>query len=493
MTVIDVGPGAVNASSAFNAGYTDIDKGNPANATGLLNSFEIWHYQDGTGVKMGTFGGSGTSYSLNDFETLGNVTSGSKQTFTGLICSVTLGDFIGWYAATGSIETGTELTTPLYEYAGDTFHAGSHTYDPYNNKVSLYATGSDTVSPTVTTQAASSITSTTCLGNGNITDEGTADVTRRGFCYKAGTTGDPTTADSVAYDDGSFSTGAYTKTISGLTPITAYRVRAYCVNSVGTSYGSTVQVYTIYKEEFTRVVFTSTPGGGTWTVPAGCIMATVLVVAGGGAAGATNAYGGGGGGGGLVYHASKALAPGTTVTVTVGAAAQDSVFDDITALAGGEGKTLTAGGNGGSGGGAQNTGGTATQGASGGGTGYGNNGGIGGAAGEQAATGGGGGAGAVGGNGNPDAPAAGPGGAGKDYSSIFGFDVGQLGWFAGGGAGCYFQGMGYRGTTDGTGNGAANTGGGGGAASVAGYSGVVIVQYLTTPPYYNFYPHILAH
>jgi hypothetical protein len=101
------------------------------------------------------------------------------------------------------------------------------------------------VAPTVTTQSATDIATTSFTGNGNITDTGGENCTRRGFCYKVGTSGDPTTSDSVAYDDGSFGTGAFTKSITGLTPNTSYRVRAYAVNSAGTGYGETVQVTTI--------------------------------------------------------------------------------------------------------------------------------------------------------------------------------------------------------------------------------------------------------
>ncbi len=101
------------------------------------------------------------------------------------------------------------------------------------------------VAPTVTTQAATNIAQTSCTGNGNITATGGANATRRGFCYKAGTSGDPTTSDSVVYDDGSFGTGAFNKSITGLTPNTSYRVRAYAVNSAGTSYGTTVSVTTL--------------------------------------------------------------------------------------------------------------------------------------------------------------------------------------------------------------------------------------------------------
>ena len=100
------------------------------------------------------------------------------------------------------------------------------------------------VAPTVTTQAATSVEATTATGNGNITATGGANATRRGFCYMAGTSGDPTTANSVAYDDGSFGTGAYTKGLTGLSTGTSYRVRAYAVNSAGTGYGTTVQILT---------------------------------------------------------------------------------------------------------------------------------------------------------------------------------------------------------------------------------------------------------
>jgi hypothetical protein len=110
---------------------------------------------------------------------------------------------------------------------------------------SLVITYAIPVAPTVTTSAASSVTATSMTGNGNITADGGATVTRRGFCYMTGTSGDPTTANSVAYDDGSFSTGVYTKSITGLTGGTSYRVRAYAVNSVGTSYGTTQQAATL--------------------------------------------------------------------------------------------------------------------------------------------------------------------------------------------------------------------------------------------------------
>lgn len=98
--------------------------------------------------------------------------------------------------------------------------------------------------PTVVTQTPADETTTSITGYGNITDINGATVTRRGFCYIVGTTGDPTITDSVVYEDGSFETGAYSKLIDGLTPDTDYRIRAYAVNSAGTGYGVTYQAAT---------------------------------------------------------------------------------------------------------------------------------------------------------------------------------------------------------------------------------------------------------
>ena len=130
--------------------------------------------------------------------------------------------------------------------------------------------------PTVTTQNCDSISYTTATGNGNITNTGGLSITRRGFCYMEGTSGDPTTANSVAYDDGTFSSGAYTKGLTGLTANTGYRVRAYAVNSMGTSYGTTVQltttayaVPTVTTSACTDVTATSATGVGNITATGG--------------------------------------------------------------------------------------------------------------------------------------------------------------------------------------------------------------------------------
>jgi len=51
---------------------------------------------------------------------------------------------------------------------------------------------------------------------------------------------------TLAIDSGNYSTGAFTKALTGLTPNTDYRAVAFAQNSAGTSYGSTVDLTTLF-------------------------------------------------------------------------------------------------------------------------------------------------------------------------------------------------------------------------------------------------------
>jgi hypothetical protein len=88
--------------------------------------------------------------------------------------------------------------------------------------------------PTVTTQDVTNITLTTATGNGNVTSDGGETITERGTCYS--TTANPTTANTK--DIAAGTTGAFTTSIDTLSNGTLYHVRAYAINSVGTSYGA---------------------------------------------------------------------------------------------------------------------------------------------------------------------------------------------------------------------------------------------------------------
>ncbi|MDP3451369.1 MAG: FISUMP domain-containing protein [Bacteroidales bacterium] len=88
--------------------------------------------------------------------------------------------------------------------------------------------------PTVTTNSISEITSTSAKSGGNVTSDGGATVTSRGVCW--GTDQNPTISGAKT-TDGSGS-GSFVSQISGLSPGVTYYIRAYAVNSAGTSYGS---------------------------------------------------------------------------------------------------------------------------------------------------------------------------------------------------------------------------------------------------------------
>ena len=118
--------------------------------------------------------------------------------------------------------------------------------------------------PTVGTNAATSVTSTTASCGGNVTLDNGAAVTARGVCWS--TSQNPTTSNSKTSD--SSGTGIFTSTITGLTPNTTYYFKAYAINSVGTGYGTqfsfttTASLPTVTTSTLTNITSTSATAGG---------------------------------------------------------------------------------------------------------------------------------------------------------------------------------------------------------------------------------------
>jgi hypothetical protein len=145
MATIDVGPGATNRASSVNtaANYTFIDKNNPANDTGTLDTFEIYAYENMSSVKMGTFYRDVSYYPNRDYESIGAVSAGSKQTFTGKNCDVVSGDYLGIGATGGKIEKDTSGYSSYVIDDADDFGTGN--FQVYasadGDALSIYATG----------------------------------------------------------------------------------------------------------------------------------------------------------------------------------------------------------------------------------------------------------------------------------------------------------------------------------------------------------------
>lgn len=90
--------------------------------------------------------------------------------------------------------------------------------------------------PGLTTTAVSSITGTSAVLGGIITNDGGTAITARGVCWS--TSQNPTIANNKTLE-GSGS-GNFTSNVTGLTANTTYYVRAYATNNAGTAYGNEV-------------------------------------------------------------------------------------------------------------------------------------------------------------------------------------------------------------------------------------------------------------
>ncbi|MBA7467763.1 hypothetical protein ES707_02984 [subsurface metagenome] len=101
---IDIGEAAVWRAGSSGPGDTYINTGNPANASGIIDTVEIWAKEDMTGCKVGTFyKTNGNTLKCRSVVEIGDVPSGSKQTFTDLSLAVVTGDYIGIYPDSGRV------------------------------------------------------------------------------------------------------------------------------------------------------------------------------------------------------------------------------------------------------------------------------------------------------------------------------------------------------------------------------------------------------
>ena len=97
------------------------------------------------------------------------------------------------------------------------------------------------VAPSVTTNNISNISTTSVTLNGNITSDGGANITERGFYFGTNSTS-PT--NNAKYTVGG-TTGYYSNNRSGLASNTTYYCWSFATNSKGTTYGARVQSTTI--------------------------------------------------------------------------------------------------------------------------------------------------------------------------------------------------------------------------------------------------------
>ena len=146
MGAIDIGSAATSRGFDASPPATLLSVDNPANDTGQITSVEVWAKSANlSGFRVGMFFlVSGTTYECRDSETLGTVTYGSKQTFSGRTIAVATGDLIGCYWPSGG-----NLAMSDTGGAGQ-YYIGSEHIDPSDqatytlfdgDRLSLYGTG----------------------------------------------------------------------------------------------------------------------------------------------------------------------------------------------------------------------------------------------------------------------------------------------------------------------------------------------------------------
>jgi len=100
-----VGSPAIDRPTSTAYGRTLVDKNNPANASGVLHTIQIYAAATMTGLRVGTFYTTNSNtLKCRDSVLIGDVTAGVTRTFSGLSLTVEAGDYIGCYFATGFIE-----------------------------------------------------------------------------------------------------------------------------------------------------------------------------------------------------------------------------------------------------------------------------------------------------------------------------------------------------------------------------------------------------
>lgn len=133
----------------------------------------------------------------------------------------------------------------------------------YGNEISFRT---DLMSlPILSTTAISSLSSTTAVSGGNISDDGDGTVTERGVCWS--TSASPL-IQNYKTSDGT-GKGIFTSNLTGLIPVTTYHLRSYATNNAGTAYGNEITFTTptgvpiLTTSDVTGITRTAATSGGT--------------------------------------------------------------------------------------------------------------------------------------------------------------------------------------------------------------------------------------
>src|SRR5665647_580125 len=207
----------------------------------------------------------------------GNITSdgGSAVTARGVCWSTISTPTIASSKTTDGTDSGVFSSSITGLTPGATCYIRSYATNrigtAYGNEVTVTSTAA---LPTLSTSTATSILITSATSGGNIISNGGSAVTGRGVCWS--TTVNPTIASSQTTDG--TGSGVFSSSITGLTPGTAYYIRAYATNSIGTVYGNQVTLTmpailpVISTNMMSSITETTAIGGGSITSDGGEVI-----------------------------------------------------------------------------------------------------------------------------------------------------------------------------------------------------------------------------
>lgn len=168
----------------------------------------------------------------------------------------------------GKTITGLSSGTTYYYKTYATYSEGTR-----YGEVKSFTTTTNVLIPSVSTLSAINITTNSATLTGNITSDGGATVTSRGFVY-----GTSSNNLSQTVQSGS-GTGNFSKILTGLPYGTTYYYKAYATNSMGTAYGNvmsfaTERVYspTVITESATRITTNNATLNGNITSDGGATV-----------------------------------------------------------------------------------------------------------------------------------------------------------------------------------------------------------------------------
>jgi hypothetical protein len=171
---------------------------------------------------------SGTTYTANStFGSGTQIGTGNYVVYNGLSTSSAV--------TVSGLALGTTYYFAVYEY---------NSVDNCYNTMELTGNSTTFNIPTLTTNSASAITTTSATSGGNVTSINGSILTAKGVCWN--TTGNPTTLNSKTNDIAQGTgTGSFTSSITGLTSATIYYVKSYATNAAGTAYGNEISFTTL--------------------------------------------------------------------------------------------------------------------------------------------------------------------------------------------------------------------------------------------------------